>query len=51
MDHRTIAFGKFQPDPHRFEDQQNVGKENRRIHTESLHRFDCDLGSQIGRLA
>ena len=51
MDHRAIAFGVFQADAHRFEDQQDIGEQYRRIDAQLLHRRDGDLRGEIGLLA
>ena len=48
---RPSPRGKGQVKPHRLEDQQQVGEDDRRIHAQPLDRRQHDLGAEVGPFA
>ena len=44
----TLTRRETQPQPQRFEGEENVGEQNRRIHAEALHGLEGHLGSELG---
>src|SRR3972149_252429 len=51
MDDRAVAFGIFEADAQRFQNQQDIGEQNRRIDTQALDRRHGDLGGEVGLFA
>jgi len=51
VNHRALAGLKLEGQPHGLERQQQVGKNDGRIHTELFRGGDGDFGGQFGLLA
>ena len=49
FDRRPFALDEVEADAHRLERQQQIGKEDRRVHFDPADRLQRDLGGQIGR--
>ena len=49
LDRRPFALDEVEGDAHRLERQQQIGKQNRRVHLDAAHRLERDFGREIGR--
>ncbi len=51
FDGRSFATDEVERNAHGFEREQQIGKENRRVHIDAPHRLQRDDGRQLGRAA
>ncbi len=49
LDRRAFAADEIEPDAHRFERQQQIGEEDRRVDVDAPNRLQRDFGGEIGR--